>query len=116
MVLVCFAAVNLAIAKEINQTQNFVGTWKAVKAKDLTKLPIVEFTKDNKVVMHVVANGKKTLVTVGTFKIEGDKVTFSAKKGDEEDIEINTIKLLTADKLILVDPKGVEEEFEKAKE
>lgn len=76
----------------------------------------IEFTSDGAISLTLSLNGKPQMIFVGTYKIEGNKIHLSAKKGGKEDNETNTIKLLTADEMVLVDPKGKEEKFKRLKD
>ncbi len=100
-----------AADKDKPNADKIVGSWEFVKinGKD-PGIPIkVEFTKDGMI--------KVGGMTLGTYKIDGDKITLTAKKtGAKDDTDVSTIKLLTDEKLILVDEKKKEEtEFKKAK-
>jgi uncharacterized protein (TIGR03066 family) len=103
-----------AADKDKENADKIVGTWEFVKinGKD-PGIPIkVEFTKDSKI--------KVGGMELGSYKIEGDKITLTAKKKDgkdgKDDTDVSTIKLLTEEKMILVDEKKKEEtEFKKSK-
>jgi uncharacterized protein (TIGR03066 family) len=93
-----------------------VGKWERDEKSD--KLPsgsLIEFTSDSKVVLHMEVKGKQISAAVGTYKIDGDKLTVSAKKGDKDDIETDTIKTLTDDLLVTVGSNGKETRLKKKK-
>jgi uncharacterized protein (TIGR03066 family) len=119
LLAVSFACVALTLTggfvaaadKDKGNADKIVGTWEFVKinGKD-PGIPIkVEFTKDSKI--------KIGGMELGSYKIEGDKITLTAKKKDgKDDTDVSTIKLLTDEKMILVDEKKKEEtEFKKSK-
>jgi uncharacterized protein (TIGR03066 family) len=92
-----------------------VGKWLAQDEVSLPDGSYVEFTGDGKVVAGVMLQGKAERREIGTYKVEGDKITMMAKKKGKDDTQTNTIKTLNADKLVLVDPKGEETVFKRSK-
>lgn len=76
----------------------------------------IEFTTDGKVVINLSLKGKVHSKEVGTYKLEGDKLTFMGNKPDgTADNETNTVKSLTDDDMVFVDPKGKEVKFKRVK-
>ncbi|HJZ89627.1 MAG TPA: TIGR03066 family protein [Gemmataceae bacterium] len=94
-----------------------VGKWELTKSgsNELPKGTIVMFTKDNKVTVSIMAKDMKLDIS-GTYKIDGEKITFTIKMGDVESTETNTIKTLTDDTVVFVDKDGKEDELKKVKE
>ena len=96
----------------------FVGRWDLTKSADevAPKSAVVEFTKDNKVMIAGVDIGGKEFKVDGTYKVDGDKLTVKLKApGVEETEDTDTIKTLTDDTIVLIDKKGKETEFKKKK-
>jgi uncharacterized protein (TIGR03066 family) len=102
-------------ASAADNKDKIVGQWKIIKGEEVPAGTMIEFTKTGKVVFHIDLNGKSMSIEVGDYKIDGDKLTLTAKKGEKDDTEVNTIKSLTDDKLVLVDPKKKEVELERVK-
>ena len=74
----------------------------------------MEFTSAGKIVMHMGNDGKKSM-EMGTYKVEGDKMTLSRKEGEKEDSETWTIKSLSDDELVTVDKRGKESKMKRRK-
>jgi uncharacterized protein (TIGR03066 family) len=94
-----------------------VGKWELTKSTDenAPKGATVEFTKDSKVTVTLEFNGKK-LELMGTYKVDGDKITVKMKSPDgKEEEDTDTIKELTDDKMVLIDKMKKETEFSKKK-
>jgi uncharacterized protein (TIGR03066 family) len=94
-----------------------VGKWELTKSTDenAPKGAMVEFTKDNKVTVTLEFNGKK-LELMGTYKVDGDKLTVKMKSPDgKEEEDTDTVKELSDDKMVLIDKNKKETEFAKAK-
>ncbi len=92
-----------------------VAKWELEKttADSLPKGTIVEFTKDT-MVLTIELNGKQHELK-GKYTVQGDKLRVTLRIGETEGKEqIDTIKALTDDKLILAVDKG-ELEFVKKK-
>lgn len=76
----------------------------------------MEFTADGKITMNMNLKGNMQSMPIGTYKVEGDKMHLSKKDGKgKDDNETNTIKSVTAEEMVLVDPKGKEEKFKRVK-
>jgi uncharacterized protein (TIGR03066 family) len=93
------------------------GKWELVKSTDAEspKGAIVDFTKDNKVEVELTIDGQRLQMS-GTYKVAGDRLTAKVKLPDgTETEETDTIKLLTDDKLILIDKNKQETEFARKK-
>jgi uncharacterized protein (TIGR03066 family) len=129
--MACFAFVALAATTsaddKVVDKAKIVGTWKpaASGGKAAMEDVVIQFTKDGKLKVTMKAapglapGGKKvpaqTHTIDGTYLIEGDKLTIALKQGGKEHKETGTIKTLTDKKLVTVNPKGSEREFEKTK-
>jgi uncharacterized protein (TIGR03066 family) len=124
----CFVFVGMAVTaiaddKAVDKDK-IVGTWQVTKsAGGLPGDAVLLFTKDGKLKITITVpvkskENKKTSQTFtleGTYQVEGDKLSVVLKQGGKENKETMTIKTLTDKKLVTVDPKGKEDEFEKKK-
>lgn len=115
---VALAATASADEKAVDK-EKIVGTWLVTKsAGGLPPSATLEFTKDGKlkISFKAQAKGQKTAQTFnaeGTYKVEGDKLSIVLGQKGKERKETMTIKTLTDQKLVTVDPKGEEVEFKK---
>jgi uncharacterized protein (TIGR03066 family) len=91
-----------------SEGQTLVGKWEPIGSTTLPAGTVVEFTADGKIQMHVDADGKQISKTLGTYSVAGDKLTLSGDRGGKTDTETMTIKVLTADSIVLVEPSGKE--------
>jgi len=99
------------LTQEKIDAKKIIGKWSPVDNKDSI---IVEFTKDNKLVLSVVFEGK-TEKLEGTYKLDGNKLTIVvAPKGKEEKEEM-TVNKLTDEELETTDAKGKKETLKKVK-
>ena len=97
--------------------EKLVGVWTLVASSD--KLPAgaevtVEFTADGTLVLRVSVGKAVNSVSRGTFKAEAEKIHYSIDGGGGPRKETLTVKSLTADTLVLVDPEKKREEFRRA--
>jgi uncharacterized protein (TIGR03066 family) len=120
-VLGCFALAALASAasadeKKATNKEKIVGIWAVTKsAGGLPPKANLEFTKDGKLKISIKIEDK-SLTIDGTYEVKDDKLTVIMKApGGKEQKETMTIKSLTDKKLVTVDTKGKEDEFEKKK-
>jgi uncharacterized protein (TIGR03066 family) len=109
--VVCLSLFLGAAQLAVAAPKSIVGRWAGVKGGPLPEGAVMEFTADKKIVVHVKQPGGEKTAPYGTYEVKGDKVTLSSGK----DTEVNTIKVLTDEKMVLVDPKGQSIEFHKAK-
>ena len=99
--------------KDIDKAK-LVGKWKVTKGENVPAGATIEFTKDGKLSMSFDVNG--TIMKVeGTYKVEGDKLHTTIKMGDKEEMDTDTLKSLTDDKLVVEDKAGKVVELEKVK-
>ena len=94
-----------------------VGKWELTRStdKDAPKGAVVEFTKDNKVLVSFTAGGKEEKAE-GTYRVNGDKLSVKLNDPESKDKEdTDTIQTLTDDKFVLVDKNGKENECTKKK-
>ncbi len=107
---------NSSNADDKIDTAKLAGKWELVKGEGPPPGTVIEFTADQKVVLHLDKGGKSVAVPIGTYKVDGDKVTLMAKKKDgKDDNETNTITTLTDTRLVLVDSDKKVTEFKRQK-
>jgi uncharacterized protein (TIGR03066 family) len=94
--------------------KKLIGKWSPDKAPKDTKATI-EFTKDGKLNILMTKDGAEEKIT-GTYKLTGNKLSLSMKKGDmTKDVTV-TITKLTDEELEGEDEKGEKETFKRVKE
>jgi uncharacterized protein (TIGR03066 family) len=94
-----------------------VGKWELTRSTDpqAPKGALVEFTKDNKVLISFSVGGKEEK-SDGTYRVNGDKLSVKLNDPEAKDKEdTDTIQTLTDEKFVLVDKNGKENEFTKKK-
>ncbi len=109
-------------AKDKTTEEKLIGKWKLVKTD--TSLPegfdfVIEYKAKGAMAFIRTPNEKdaKPVVSEGKYKVvDGDKIEWTVTEGGDERGETSKIKKLTDDRLILEDPEGVKEEFEKVVE
>jgi uncharacterized protein (TIGR03066 family) len=102
--------------KKIDPTK-LIGKWELSRSTDpqAPQGAVVEFTKDNKVLVTMTVSGKEEK-TDGTYRVNGDKLTVKLNDPDLKDKEdTDTIQTLTDDKLTLLDQSSKTFEFTKKK-
>lgn len=91
------------------------GTWVLVKGsadlpKDVTFVTV--FSPDGSMLLRFdTGDPKQDTVHKGKFKLSGAKLTYSINTGSGERGETLTVKKLTDEVLVVVDPDGKVEEF-----
>ena len=112
--LVCLLAVRTAAAggdAKPDPAALLVGKW--VVAKSGGEPPVgftMEFTREGRFTFTTPRKGGKQIRIEGAYKVEGDKLRITQKKGDKEDPPATlTIKKLTAQQLILQGGSNVAE-------
>ena len=103
--------------------EKLVGTWELVKNSNgnIDGVTVyVEFTKDGKMAVKYAPKEKGTEATSlkGKYKVvEGEKIDYTIDDGmGGTRTEILTIKKLTDDELVTVDPDKIQEDFKRVKE
>jgi uncharacterized protein (TIGR03066 family) len=102
-------------AREDGRSEKLVGSWEMQDA-DLAKIDgkaTFEFTRDGKAKMSIEIGKQKPILIEGTYKMDGEKLTLVAKKGEKDASEIVTIKTASATELVLVDKDKKEVKFKK---
>jgi uncharacterized protein (TIGR03066 family) len=102
--------------KKASNKEKIVGTWELVKTDAKNGAPpgtIVEFTKDGKLNITVMAGDQKIAVK-GTYSVQADTLK-SAMKGEDgkEVTDTDKILKLTDKELVLKDTKGQTTELKK---
>lgn len=114
LVLVGAALAQPANAADTNE-KKIVGKWKPIKGENIQPGMVIELTQTGKISLTLDAGGKSMTFEMGTFKVDGDKLIVTVKKGEKEDSEVNTIKSLTDTRLIIIDKEKKEMELERIK-
>ncbi len=117
---VLFVAPAAPVPKERAEAEKVVGTWKLVKSSNTrnggTADLLLELSQGGKLTIRQTTNGQ-TAVYEGEYKLVKDEIPYSVKypSGGEKK-ETLKIKKLTETELIVVDPDGIQEDFERVKE
>jgi uncharacterized protein (TIGR03066 family) len=85
-----------------------VGTWEATKPDPgtLPKGALVEFTKDGKLTATGKDKDGKEMKHEGTYKVTGDTLSITVKRGDEERTHTMTITKISDKEMTTKDPDG----------
>ncbi len=92
--LVCLLLLspNSAVDEKIDG-KLFIGKWEPEKKPDGVDKLLIEYTKDNKMIVEVEVQGMK-LKFEGTYKLEGDKLSYKIEiNGQERDEKRKILKL-----------------------
>lgn len=94
--------------------EKLIGVWKLTGSSD--KLPegtevTVEFTQDGALILKVSVGKTVNSISRGKFKAEGEKIHYAIDSGSGERKETLTVKSISADTLVVVDPDSKREEF-----
>ena len=116
-VCLCPAAPGAPVPKERVEAEKVVGTWRmTLGAMGQTDTNLhLEFHQSGKMVIRQVFTGGQVSVYEGTYRVVGNELPYDVKQGTRRKAETLTIKKLTADELIIVDPAGLKEEFVRVK-
>ena len=98
-------------ARAGDKAGKLVGKWEMTKG-DVVGLT-AEFSKDGKLKVSVTRGGK-TETKEGTYKLDGDTLKITSKRGDMDRTESFKVKKLADNELVLED-KGKEVVFKKTK-
>lgn len=97
-----------------------LGKWKLVKSGGA--LPddhefVIEYrAKGVMKFIRTPKEGGEAIVSDGKYKVGKETIEWTVDEGGNERGETSKVKTLTADKLVLEDPEGIKEEFEKVTE
>jgi uncharacterized protein (TIGR03066 family) len=117
-IALCACAASAApIPKERADAEKVVGVWKmTLDAQGGTNTNLeLEFHQGGKMAIRQVAPNGQVSVYVGSYRVVGNELPYEVKQGTFVKAETLTIKKLTADELIVVDPDGLKEEFVRVK-
>lgn len=105
------------IPKERVEAEKVVGTWKmTLGAQGQTDVNLeIEFQQGGKMTIRQAFRGGQTSVYVGSYRVIGNELPYEVRQNGRVKKETLTIKKLTADELIIVDPDGLKEEFVRVK-
>lgn len=113
----CGFAPAAPVPKERAEAEKVVGTWKMTldsRGESTTDLEL-DFHQGGKMVIRQRLTNGTLSVYEGTYRVVGNELPYDVKQGTRVKKETLTIKKLTADELILVDPDGLKEEFVRVK-
>lgn len=113
MVLALAFGTTATAADEKFDSKKLVGKWEPAKPKKGEAM-VMEFTKDGKLTVTGEMNGKEVKIE-GTYKLDGDKLSFALKFMDIEIKETVTLTKLTDEEMAGKDKDGKEESFKKVK-
>jgi uncharacterized protein (TIGR03066 family) len=107
------------VPKEKADADKVVGKWKLVKSSNapdgLNTVLILELNQNGKMTIHQTSDGR-TVVYEGEYKVIKGELPYTMKlPGGREKKETLTIKKLTETELQVVDPDGIQEDFERVK-
>jgi uncharacterized protein (TIGR03066 family) len=116
-VCACAPVGGAPVPKERADAEKIVGTWRmTLAARGQTDVNLhLEFHQSGKMIIRQVFPGGQTSVYEGTYRVVGNELPYDVKQGTRVKKETLTIKKLTADELIVVDPDGLKEEFVRVK-
>ncbi len=108
------------VPKEKTVEEKLAGKWKLVKTDG--ELPteyefFIEYKPKGAMTFSRVPKEGKAFISDGKYKVVGDdKIDWTINENGAERGEISKIKTLTDTKLVIEDPDGIKEEFEKVVE
>jgi uncharacterized protein (TIGR03066 family) len=117
VVCACVAAPAAPVPKERADAEKVVGTWRmTLGAQGQTDINLeIVFEQGGKMTIRQVFTNGQISLYVGTYRVVGNELPYEVKQGTRVKKETLTIKKLTADELIIVDPDGLKEEFVRVK-
>jgi uncharacterized protein (TIGR03066 family) len=96
-----------------DNASKIVGRWEVIKG-EAPPGAVAEFTKDGKLKIRAKVDDKEVTVE-GTYKVDGKKLAITIDSGGKGKTNIETIKVLSADRLVTESEKGKVTEFKRAK-
>ena len=107
-------------AREKTTEEKLAGKWKLVKT-DAQVTPEYEFVIEYKpkgvmAFVRTPTDGTEASVSPGKYKVGTDTVEWTVNESGTERGETSKIKMLTEDKLVVEDPDGLKEWFERVVE
>lgn len=116
MVAACGAGA-APVPKERADAEKVVGTWKMTldsRGNSDTDLELDFYQGGKMVIRQKLGNGRVSIYE-GTYRVIGNELPYEVRQGNSLKKETLTIKKLTADELVIVDPEGLKEEFVRVK-
>ncbi len=119
VLLATFTAV-APVPKERAEAEKVVGVWKLVKSSNspegLTVELTLELQQGGKLLIRQSRTGMPPAVYEGEYKVMKNEIPYTVKyPGGGVKKETLTIKKLTETELHVVDPDGIQEDFERVK-
>lgn len=111
--MVLAMACGVTAADDKIDAKKLIGKWEPKTPKKGENM-VMEFTKDGKLILSGEGGGKDLKIE-GTYKLEGDKLSFKMKFGEATVDETVTITKLTDEELEGKDKDGKTETFKKVK-
>jgi len=109
------------VPKERAEAEKVVGTWKLIKSSKVSTPGIavnleMELTIGGKVILRQSVNGGPVAIYEGEYSVSKSEIPYSIRyPGGGTKKETLTIKKLTENEMHLVDPDGIQEDFERVK-
>lgn len=117
--LTCGSLAGAPIPADRAMAIKVIGTWKLVRSSKGSEQQVrleVEFTASGKMLIRQAArNGAPMVLAEGKYKVKDGSIPYTVSTNGVERGETLTIKKLTATELIVEDPDGIREEFERVK-
>lgn len=111
--LILVLACGATAADDKIDAKKLIGKWEPKNAKKGESM-VMEFTKDGKLIV-TGDKGDKEIKIEGTYKLNGDKLSFKMKFGEVDVEETVTITKLTDEEMEGKDKDGKTESFKKVK-
>ncbi len=105
------------VPKDRTEAEKVVGTWKMVlDSRGNTDTDVeVEFTQGGKMTIRQRIDKDTLSVYEGSYRVVGNELPYEVKQDALVKKETLTIKKITADELVFIDPDGLKEEFVRVK-
>jgi uncharacterized protein (TIGR03066 family) len=109
------------VPKERAEAEKVVGVWKLVKSSSMSPAGVVvslemELTQSGEIILRQSVNDGPVAVCKGQYSVAKFELPYSITyPGGGKKTERLTIKKLTDTEMILVDPDGIQEDFERIK-
>lgn len=115
------ALVAAPVPKDRAEADKVVGTWKLIKSTSPNTGGAnvsleMELTAKGELILRQSMNGGPVVTYTGEYKVAKSELPYSVNyPGGGKKMETLTIKKLTDTELVLVDPDGIQEDFERVK-
>jgi len=116
----CLATVVVAAnarAEDKIDADKLIGVWKLTKSEELPAgaNAVITYAKSGVVKAAIEFEGKKIEIDA-KWKVEGNKLVITSKKGEKEEVDTDTIEKLTDELLVTKNKAGKTTEFKRVKE